>query len=41
MEPERIRNSPTKLLSMGRPMTESVVRTNIVTIHGSFFARPP
>ena len=33
---ERVRNSPTKPLSMGRPTRESVVRTNIVTIHGSF-----
>ena len=41
MEPERTRNSPTKPLSMGRPMTESVVMTKRVTIQGSFAARPP
>ena len=35
MEPERTRNSPTKPLSMGRPMTESVVMTKRVTIQGS------
>ena len=36
-----MRNSPTKPLSMGRPMAAREVMTNMVTTQGSFAARPP